>query len=109
MNAREHALQVRCLHALSRVARGRLHYYESRAYVIVFFFQAEDGIRDYKVTGVQTCALPICMAPTGAVPEGLAEYRHEWMEKGFHNQTAAPFVSDPASSIHDAKNEERRE
>src|SRR5688500_19494827 len=24
------------------------------------FFQAEDGIRDYKVTGVQTCALPIC-------------------------------------------------
>src|SRR5256885_8970612 len=28
--------------------------------IIVFFFQAEDGIRDYKVTGVQTCALPIC-------------------------------------------------
>src|SRR5688500_19148212 len=27
--------------------------------LIVFFFQAEDGIRDYKVTGVQTCALPI--------------------------------------------------
>src|SRR5256885_8188611 len=25
------------------------------------FFQAEDGIRDYKVTGVQTCALPICL------------------------------------------------
>ena len=28
-------------------------------YVCFFFFQAEDGIRDYKVTGVQTCALPI--------------------------------------------------
>src|SRR5256885_12937478 len=27
-----------------------------------FFFQAEDGIRDYKVTGVQTCALPIFSA-----------------------------------------------
>src|SRR5256885_6626038 len=27
-----------------------------------FFFQAEDGIRDYKVTGVQTCALPILYA-----------------------------------------------
>src|SRR2546426_6122640 len=27
--------------------------------VFFFFFQAEDGIRDYKVTGVQTCALPI--------------------------------------------------
>src|SRR5207249_6854575 len=26
----------------------------------VFFFQAEDGIRDRNVTGVQTCALPIC-------------------------------------------------
>src|ERR1039457_7569416 len=26
---------------------------------LFFFFQAEDGIRDYKVTGVQTCALPI--------------------------------------------------
>src|SRR5688500_12743084 len=28
-------------------------------YSFFFFFQAEDGIRDYKVTGVQTCALPI--------------------------------------------------
>src|SRR6478735_7016097 len=27
--------------------------------VELFCFQAEDGIRDYKVTGVQTCALPI--------------------------------------------------
>src|SRR5256885_3623467 len=27
--------------------------------ILYFFFQAEDGIRDYKVTGVQTCALPI--------------------------------------------------
>src|SRR2546430_17584050 len=28
--------------------------------VVCFFFQAEDGIRDLTVTGVQTCALPIC-------------------------------------------------
>src|SRR5260221_2135867 len=27
--------------------------------VLLFFFQAEDGIRDHCVTGVQTCALPI--------------------------------------------------
>src|SRR5215211_8655321 len=27
---------------------------------MLFFFQAEDGIRDHCVTGVQTCALPIC-------------------------------------------------
>src|SRR5256885_5413850 len=31
----------------------------SQECVLIFFFQAEDGIRDYKVTGVQTCALPI--------------------------------------------------
>src|SRR3989454_3242643 len=36
---------------LRRVARCRPRCF--------FFFQAEDGIRDYKVTGVQTCALPI--------------------------------------------------
>src|SRR5262249_59675192 len=28
---------------------------------LFFFFQAEDGIRDWSVTGVQTCALPICL------------------------------------------------
>src|SRR5256885_11150345 len=42
--------------ALRRVRRGVL---EATAVTHVFF-QAEDGIRDYKVTGVQTCALPIC-------------------------------------------------
>src|SRR5256885_5159292 len=31
-----------------------------------FFFQAEDGIRDYKVTGVQTCALPISGVARGS-------------------------------------------
>src|SRR2546429_5541978 len=30
---------------------------------VIFFFQAEDGIRDVAVTGVQTCALPICHRP----------------------------------------------
>src|SRR3712207_5889567 len=33
-----------------------------------FFFQAEDGIRDIGVTGVQTCALPIFGAFLGAIP-----------------------------------------
>src|SRR5690606_40999692 len=33
-----------------------------------FFFQAEDGIRDFHVTGVQTCALPISPRPA---PAGL--------------------------------------
>src|SRR6266446_7741904 len=33
--------------------------------IVFFFFQAEDGIRDYKVTGVQTCALPISEQRSG--------------------------------------------
>src|SRR2546430_12578631 len=32
-----------------------------------FFFQAEDGIRDLTVTGVQTCALPISFGPNDAI------------------------------------------
>src|SRR5438132_9034890 len=32
---------------------------------LCFFFQAEDGIRDHCVTGVQTCALPISTWQTG--------------------------------------------
>src|SRR6266540_5558872 len=34
-----------------------------------FFFQAEDGIRDRDVTGVQTCALPIYSRPVGRLDE----------------------------------------
>src|SRR5690606_36158299 len=34
---------------------------------VFFFFQAEDGIRDFHVTGVQTCALPICVDMDGTV------------------------------------------
>src|SRR5688500_20317536 len=37
-------------------------------YFLFFFFQAEDGIRDYRVTGVQTCALPICLRDPGRDP-----------------------------------------
>src|SRR5690348_18261193 len=33
---------------------------------LFFFFQAEDGIRDGRVTGVQTCALPIWSAAGGS-------------------------------------------
>src|SRR5256886_12069309 len=36
--------------------------------IFFFFFQAEDGIRDLTVTGVQTCALPILLS---ALPEGV--------------------------------------
>src|SRR6267143_4277192 len=41
--------------------------------VFFFFFQAEDGIRDGTVTGVQTCALPISTmrATMGALSDGV--------------------------------------
>src|SRR5437588_13023692 len=37
-----------------------------RVCIVFFFFQAEDGIRDHCVTGVQTCALPIFVAKARA-------------------------------------------
>src|SRR5256885_9695952 len=50
--------------------------YRRRVFCLCFFFQAEDGIRDYKVTGVQTCALPIFAAflacLDGMIREGAA-------------------------------------
>jgi len=36
-----------------------LYYIDTFSVLDYFFFQAEDGIRDVAVTGVQTCALPI--------------------------------------------------
>src|SRR5258708_17957114 len=49
---------------------------QSHVYIMLshffFFFQAEDGIRDDLVTGVQTCALPICHL---VLPPRLARLR----------------------------------
>src|SRR5690606_39905565 len=42
-------------------------------YLVVFFFQAEDGIVDFHVSGVQTCALPIYLSWRG---------RHLWAQLG---------------------------
>src|SRR5260221_9433988 len=42
------------------VANGIQNRFISLINLFFFFFQAEDGIRDHCVTGVQTCALPIC-------------------------------------------------
>src|SRR2546430_8725449 len=46
------------------------------AELFVFFFQAEDGIRDLTVTGVQTCALPI------SAPAGRARPSHRGCPSG---------------------------
>src|SRR6266566_8076845 len=59
---------------------------------IFFFFQAEDGIRDYKVTGVQTCALPISAANPAPVP-WTKEELHSYLRNGMsvlHGTAAGP-------------------
>src|SRR2546429_6747204 len=44
-------------------------HFAGRVLMCVFFFQAEDGIRDVAVTGVQTCALPILTLPVSHAGE----------------------------------------
>src|SRR3989454_1298709 len=51
---------------VSKLARGQS----------CFFFQAGDGIRDYKVTGVQTCALPISSLVEADAQEVLRGLQH---------------------------------
>src|SRR5256885_10842624 len=50
-----------------------------------FFFQAEDGIRDYKVTGVQTCALPIST--------GIELINHWWVLVLLYPTLTVPFCT----------------
>src|SRR5256885_5420116 len=85
--------------------------------ICFFFFQAEDGIRDYKVTGVQTCALPICrpqeygehgghasLAWTERVPAGASG-----LDPGEIHDLPCP-VSEPAARTRSrtSRSEERR-
>src|SRR5690625_7269825 len=46
-----------------------------------FFFQAEDGIRDGHVTGVQTCALPICKVFPGKIERQPARLKGEIVDE----------------------------
>src|SRR5690606_40531063 len=55
-------------------------------FIFSFFFLAEDGIRDFHVTGVQTCALPICLERQrgGGVGGHRAVDRHDNDVAGAH-------------------------
>src|SRR3712207_8620545 len=63
--------------------------------IVCFFFQAEDGIRDIGVTGVQTCALPISAAwtPNGFRAEGKFSIGPGMSaSETIHTTTAAPAI-----------------
>src|SRR3712207_7325336 len=64
-----------------------------------FFFQAEDGIRDIGVTGVQTCALPIYKLPDFVL--GFGGGRSVDIAKMTAFRIGRPFLSVPTSASHD--------
>src|SRR5690606_39858925 len=89
-----------------------------------FFFQAEDGIRDFHVTGVQTCALPIFSTISenkpharvvllkGFTPEGFEFYTnyhsHKGSELNENPNSALTFFYDALERQIRIRSEERR-
>src|SRR5688500_11828415 len=70
-------------------------------FLTYFFFQAEDGIRDYKVTGVQTCALPISKQLERGTNEAPRVRLPQWVievdERLEHPRLAPPILHLPES------------
>src|SRR3989441_2407593 len=68
-----------------------------------FFFQAEDGIRDKLVTGVQTCALPICVGSgDGRVHvrfASLGHFRQYRLRRGIDRLEILPFGGSGPAAI----------
>src|SRR2546430_11161290 len=96
----EHIVCIRCCCAL----------------VLFFFFQAEDGIRDLTVTGVQTCALPISDArQLDAVLAHLVETANDRLDRAGEHVDATDrdhvihTARDPTRKLYErARSEERR-
>src|SRR6266498_4234756 len=71
---------------------------------LFFFFQAEDGIRDADVTGVQTCALPIWRSrrgrPRPLTARGVEEIpRRSWVIAAFRTARRVPSVTATACPV----------
>src|SRR5699024_11341253 len=68
-------------------------------YCLCFFFQAEDGIRDRNVTGVQTCALPIfatagfILSYFAALGGVVAIYQWGWLSSVFGVESPGPILN----------------
>src|SRR3712207_8306327 len=67
-----------------------------------FFFQAEDGIRDIGVTGIQTCALPICTRASSSTE------RSEKNPMTFRTKAARRTRLMTCSCVRPTRSEERR-
>src|SRR3712207_8673943 len=86
--------------------------------MFIFFFQAEDGIRDIGVTGVQTCALPICSTSERLAHWLVAEVYPKAdayidLHSGDLDEALAPFTlfpngSEESKALAIARSEERR-
>src|SRR5207249_5976854 len=75
-----------------------------------FFFQAEDGIRDRNVTGVQTCALPISHAVARDAAGGVGgpeTDRREWLSHANLKAWLSPSSTPPPARL-PLRSEERR-
>src|SRR5256885_12606849 len=82
-------------------------------YAFSFFFQAEDGIRDYKVTGVQTCALPIFETARSRGAESSPDFAPSFGTSPTGSEPAVSTLpSGPTRYFHDGldldRSEERR-
>src|SRR5206468_8181207 len=75
--------------------------------ILSFFFQAEDGIRDLIVTGVQTCALPIYRVKLAAA-RGVHDFRGGRVRKGRQVRPALPWRHVRASGHRGATDAVRR-
>src|SRR3989475_7688936 len=81
-------------------------------FMYFFFFQAEDGIRDLTVTGVQTCALPISRLLTELTPGDLVPQNLGRLELGLL-ESAVQVVGDgephvQSHQVGELRSEERR-
>src|SRR5690606_40987021 len=64
-----------------------------------FFFQAEDGIRDFHVTGVQTCALPISLAVSSPGFKLLDRKRNFCTDKKISSRSRIAFSRASGASL----------